>query len=409
MNTIERFLKYISIPTNSDSKSKKTPSTDAQKVMAELLVNELIEIGIDYIDYDQENCYIYACIKGKQELPKVGFLAHMDTCEDAKGDNINPQIIHNYKGNEIEFPNGLKLSPKDYPDLLKHINKSLIVTDGTTLLGADDKAGIAEIMGMLEYYKNTNTNHGDIYVCFTPDEEIGLGLKNFDKTKFPVDFAFTVDGSTVGEISYENFNAATATITINGFNTHTGYAKNKMVNALLIATKINELLPDETPENTEGYEGFYHLDAIEGNTEKATMKYLIRDFDRKNFEYRKLKLRTIISKINQKYPGCASICISNTYFNMKYYLPSNYNINTVLRAAFKLGINSKIVPARGGTDGADLTYMGIPCPNIGTGGHNFHSVYEYIAIEDMLKAQDLLIGIVREYAKEDILKLNKHI
>lgn len=409
MKTIDRFLKYISIPTTSNSNSKQTPSTESQKALANMLVSELNEIGIDYIDYDEKNCYVYACIKGKSELPKIGFIAHMDTCEDARGENIKPQIITSYDGRDIILANGLKLSPQEYPDLLKHVNKSLIVTDGTTLLGADDKAGIAEIIGMLEFYKNADQNHGDIYVCFTPDEEIGLGLMNFDKTKFPVDYAFTVDGSNVGEISYENFNAATATITITGFSTHTGYAKNKMINALLIANKINELVPDEIPANTEGYEGFYHLDAMAGNTEKVTMKYLIRDFDRKNFEYRKLKLRTIVSKINQKYLGCASINIKNSYYNMKYYLPENYNISNVLNAAFKLGINPNIVPTRGGTDGAELTCMGIPCPNIGTGGHNFHSVYEYIAIEDILKTQELLIGIVKEYNKVNVLKLNKHI
>ena len=407
MTTIERFIKYISYPTTSDSRKSKNPSTEVQREFAKVLINDLNELGLDKIEYDQDNCYIYACLKGDENLPKIGFLAHMDTCEDAKGENISPRFIYNYCGEDIKYNNGLVMKTIDYPDLLNHIGKTLIVTDGTTLLGADDKAGIAEIMGMLEDYKKANITHGDIYVCFMPDEEIGLGTLNFNLEKFPVDYAFSVDGGSLGEFSYENFNAAKATIKIKGTPTHIGYAKDKIVNALLVANKINELLPNELPGNTEGYEGFYHLEKVQGKSSSATVTYLIRDFNKLDFEIRKLTLRNIIDKLNQIYGNCISIVIKDTYYNMKEHLNANFSILPLMNAAIKLNIEFKIVPVRGGFDGAEITLMGIPCPNICTGGHNFHSVFEYITVEDMLKNQELLTQMVREYSKNDVLKLNR--
>lgn len=409
MTILERFLKYVSIPTTSDSSKETNPSTENQRVLAKTLVTELQEIGVDNLIYNRDKCYVYACLKGEKNLPKIGFIAHLDTSEDAKGDDIKPRFIKNYQGQNIKYPNGLVMSTHEYPDLLNHIGKTLIVTDGSTLLGADDKAGIAEIMSMLEEYKSSNISHGDIYVCFTPDEEIGLGTLNFVKEWFPVDIAFTVDGSSINEISYENFNAATATIDIKGISTHCGYAKDKMVNALLLATKINELLPNETPRNTEKYQGFYHLEELYGDVSHTTMKYLIRDFNKDNFEKRKRKLEYIIDTINAEYCDCIKLNIKDSYYNMKDYLGENFNIYTILNAYKNVGIVPEIVPIRGGTDGAELTYRGIPCPNLGTGGHNFHSVFEYIAVEDMLKIQELLVRIVREYSKKDIIsrKLKK--
>lgn len=397
----ERFLKYISIDTTSDSNKYDTPSTLGQLDLASLLVKELHSLNLDMVHYDQEHCYVYGVLKGNSELPKIGFISHLDTSEDAPGKNISVNIIKDYDGNDIVLNNGLVLSVKDYPNLKNKVGKTIITTDGSTLLGADDKAGIAEIMEMLTLFTNSKEEHGDIFVCFTPDEEIGLGTLHLDKNYFHPDFAYTVDGSDVGEFSYENFNAATATITINGFSTHCGTAKDKMINAGRITTIINSLLPNEIPETTEGYEGFFHLEEISGSVSTASLRYLIRDFDKINFEKRKQLLITIIDKLNKQYNYCIDLKIKDTYHNMLDIISREETlISTTLKAISSLGITPKVTPIRGGTDGTELSYDGIPCPNLGTGGHNYHSVYEYICLEDMEKTSEILIEIIKQFSKQ---------
>lgn len=403
MNILERFLKYVSIDTTSNSLMLDTPSTEGQIEFAKLLIKELYELNLDTVYFDSQHCYVYGVLKGNSNLPKIGFVSHMDTSEDASGKNIHPNIIYNYDGCDIILTDDIVLSPDVYPDLKNHIGKTLITTDGKTLLGADDKAGIAEIMDMLQYFINSNEEHGDIFVCFTPDEEIGLGCSHFDKNYFRPDFAYTVDGSSLGEFSYENFNAATATININGISTHCGSAKGIMINAGRIATIINSLLPNEIPENTENYEGFFHLDEITGNISNATMKYLIRDFDKNNFEQRKQILITIIDELNKKYNNCIELNIRDTYHNMFEVINNNeILIQNTLLAISDLEIKPTVIPIRGGTDGTEISFQGIPCPNLGTGGHNFHSVYEYICLEDMEKASQILASIVKQFSKNNI-------
>lgn len=400
MNILDRFLKYISIPTNSNSNSEKTPSTDSQKILAKKLVEELKSFNLDEVYYDEDHSYVYALLKGKKEVPKIGFISHIDTSEEAPDENIAHKIIRKYDGTNIELNENITLNVKDFPKLKNHIGKTLITTDGTTLLGADDKAGIAEIMTMLEYFTNTKEEHGDIYIAFTPDEEIGNGTDYFDFSRFKADFAYTVDGSDLGEISYENFNAATVKIEINGISTHWGAAKNIMVNSLLIANEINNLLPKELPQNTEGYEGFYHLEFLEGNVTNTKMQYRIRDFDKNNFELRKGKIKTIVHELNQKYNNCISLEITDTYYNMKDIISNNMNLVEIVKTAMEqVEVKPIINPVRGGTDGASLTYKGLPCPNLGTGGQNFHSIYEYICLEDMEKTTEILIEIVKQYIK----------
>ena len=411
MSILERFLKYVSISTTSNSFETKTPTSKGQIELAKLLVNELNDLNLDEIYYDDENCYVYGVLRGNSELPKIGFISHLDTSEDANGENIKPCILNNYNGKNVKLNNGIIISIEDYPDLKNHMGKTLITSDGTTLLGADDKAGIAEIMEMLQYFCNSNEEHGDIYVCFTPDEEIGMGTSSFEQKYFNPDFAYTVDGGGLGEFSYENFNAATATININGVSTHCGTAKDKMINAGRIAAIINSLLPEEMPENTDGYEGFFHLDKINGNVSKATMKYLIRDFDKDNFEKRKQIISNIVLELNKKYNNCIELTITDTYYNMFDIINKESDlIKGTLNAMKQIGVEPNIIPIRGGTDGTDISYMGIPCPNLGTGGHNFHSVYEYICLEDMEKSSEILISIVKQFCKnynENNIKVNK--
>ncbi len=408
MNVLDKFLKYVSIDTTSDSTKKTTPSTKNQRKLAQLLVQELKDLNIRDVYYDEKNCYVYAVLKGNEALPKIGFISHLDTSESAKGERIKPYFFTNYQGQDIILNDNKILRSADYPDLLNHIGKTLITTDGTTLLGADDKAGIAEIMMMLAYYCFNEEEHGDIYVCFTPDEEIGLGTLNFDKERFKPDFAYTVDGSSLGEFSYENFNAATATIKITGIPTHCGTAKDKMINAGRIATIFASLIPEEIPENTEGYEGFYHLQSITGDVSCAKMQYLIRAFDKNEFANRKKIIESIVEKLNEKYNNCIECEIKDSYYNMFEIIKAQTDlINTTKAALKKLNISCLTTPIRGGTDGTQISYMGIPCPNLGTGGHNFHSVYEYICIEDMEKTCELLIEIVREFARRKNMTLNK--
>lgn len=403
MDILERFLKYVAIDTTSDSaKEDETPSTKNQRKLAEILVDELIDLNLDSIYYDSEHCYVYAKLDGDSNLPSLGFIAHMDTSEDSKGCDIKPNIISNYNGDDVTLNENIIMKVSDNPDLKNHIGKTLITTDGTTLLGADDKAGIAEIMDMLQSLSNADFKHGDIFICFTPDEEIGNGTKYLDKKYFNPKFAYTVDGSTVGEFSYENFNAASATINIKGTVHHLGYAKDKLINAIHIATIINSLLPNEVPENSEKREGYFCLMNISGNLNEANMKFLIRDFDRKNFEKRKNILQSIVEKLNQKYNNCISLDIKDSYYNMLEIIEKDpILISGTKKAIKKTQVEPFILPIRGGTDGCRISYDGIPCPNLGTGGHNFHSVYEYVCLEDMIKTSEILLSIVREFSLEN--------
>ena len=386
MDILDRFIKYIKIPTNSKSDIDKIPSTECQRNLAENIVLELREMNLDEVYFDETNCYIYAILKGNERLPKIGFISHLDTSEEVSDENVNPKIIKNYDGKDVKLN----------PDLKNHIGKTLITTDGTTLLGADDKSGIAEIMNMLEYFKNNKIDHGDIYVAFTPDEEVGRGTEKFDLGKFKVDFAYTVDGSSVGEISFENFNAATVKIDIKGISAHLGSAKNTMVNSMLIANEIINNVPNERPENTDGRDGFYHLDSITGNCTNTKLQFKIRDFDLNNFNLRKKKFEEIVGNLNSKYNNCIKLVIEDTYYNMKEKIANNIQVVDLAKEAMrKIDIEPQVVPIRGGTDGAELTYMGLNCPNLGTGGHNFHSIYEYICLEDMIKSSDILIEIVK--------------
>lgn len=401
MDILDRFIKYIKIPTNSKSDIDKIPSTECQRNLAKNIVLELREMNLDEVYFDETNCYIYAILKGNERLPKIGFISHLDTSEEVSDENVNPKIIKNYDGKDVKLNDDVILKVDEFPDLKNHIGKTLITTDGNTLLGADDKAGIAEIMNMLEYFKNSKIDHGDIYVAFTPDEEVGKGTEKFDLDRFKVDFAYTVDGSTVGEISYENFNAATVKIDINGISAHLGSAKNVMINSMLIANEIINNVPNERPENTDGRDGFYHLDSITGNCTNTKLQFKIRDFDLNNFKLRKKKLEEIVGNLNSKYNNCIKLVIEDTYYNMKEKITKNIQVvDLATEAMRKIDIEPQVVPIRGGTDGAELTYMGLNCPNLGTGGHNFHSIYEYICLEDMIKSSEILIEIVKRSEKK---------
>lgn len=401
MDILDRFIKYIKIPTNSKSDIDKIPSTECQRNLAKNIVLELREMNLDEVYFDETNCYIYAILKGNERLPKIGFISHLDTSEEVSDENVNPKIIKNYDGKDVKLNDDVILKVDEFPDLKNHIGKTLITTDGTTLLGADDKSGIAEIMNMLEYFKNNKIDHGDIYVAFTPDEEVGRGTEKFDLGKFKVDFAYTVDGSSVGEISYENFNAATVKIDIKGISAHLGSAKNTMINSMLIANQIINNVPNERPENTDGRDGFYHLDSITGNCTNTKLQFKIRDFDLNNFKLRKKKFEEIVGNLNSKYNNCIKLVIEDTYYNMKEKITNNIQVVDIAKEAMrKINIEPLVIPIRGGTDGAELTYMGLNCPNLGTGGHNFHSIYEYICLEDMIKSSDILIEIVKYCANK---------
>ena len=402
MTILDRFIKYIKIDTTSNSNNDNTPSSNGQFVFANILADELNKLQLDEIFMDEEHCYIYARLKGVADLPKIGFVSHLDTSSSASGKNINPKIIYNYDGKNVKLNNNTELDVSVYSDLKNHVGKTLITTDGTTLLGSDDKAGIAEIMNMLEYYSTNDVEHGDIFICFTPDEEIGNGTKYLNYNIFKPDYAYTVDGSSVGEFSYENFNAASATIEINGVSTHAGSAKGKMINSVRIATIINSLLPEEVPENTEGHEGFYHLEEISGDVSYTKMRYIIRDFDENNLEKRKMLLKEIVNQLNSKYGNVISLNVRDSYKNMFNIINQDpLIIENTIKAIKKTGVEPIITEIRGGTDGADISYMGIKCPNIGTGGHNFHSIYEYVCLEDMEKASQILVSIVDTFSKID--------
>lgn len=404
-NVVEKFLKYISYDTKSDEESTSVPSTDGQMVLAIELVKELKTMGLENANVDK-NGYVMATLKSNIEknVPIIGFIAHMDTAPDMPGKVVNPKLIENYDGTDIILnkENNIVLSPKDFPELKNYLGKTLITTDGTTLLGADDKAGVSEIMAAVEHLtQNPDIPHGTICIGFTPDEEVGRGADMFDVEKFGADFAYTMDGGTIGELEQENFNAAGAKICIHGRNVHPGSAKGKMIHSTLIANEFVNFIPgNETPATTEGYEGFYHLISLNGEVEETKLNYIIRDFVKENFENRKLYIKNIADKLNEKYgDGTVEIVIKDQYFNMKEKIePVKHIVDTAFLAMKEVGINPIMVPIRGGTDGARLSFMGLPTPNIFAGGHNFHGKYEFIPTFAMEKAVDVILKIVELYA-----------
>ncbi|WP_430467834.1 peptidase T [Winogradskyella ouciana] len=397
---IDRFISYVTIDTESDPNSKTTPSTEKQWDLAHKLTKELIAIGMKDVSIDN-NAYIMATLPSNvdYDVPTIGFISHFDTSPDFTGKNVKPRVIENYDGNDIALnaEKNIILSPSYFEDLLLYVGQTLIVTDGTTLLGADDKAGIAEIVSAMEYLiNNPDIKHGDIKVGFTPDEEIGRGAHKFDVEKFGADWAYTMDGSQVGELEYENFNAAEANIKVKGKIVHPGYAKDKMVNSMYYATEFINTLPRlETPEHTEGYEGFFHLYSIEGKVEETHLKYIIRDHDKDKFEARKALMDKIVLDLNTKFEAeIFEIEIKDQYYNMKEKVEPVKHIVDIAEEAMKsLGITPLIKPIRGGTDGSQLSYMGLPCPNIFAGGHNFHGRYEYVPVESMQKAVEVICKI----------------
>ena len=398
MDITERFLNYTKFDTQSSEESDSVPSTPKQLVFAEYLKNELEHEGLSDVELDEKG-YIYATLKSnvKQTVPTIGFISHYDTSPDCSGANIKPQIVRNYDGSDILLSDGIVSSPKKFPELSAHVGEDLIVTDGHTLLGADDKAGIAEIVqAMVWLQQHPEVKHGKIRVAFNPDEEIGMGAHHFDVEKFGCEWAYTMDGGDVGELEFENFNAASAKISIKGVSVHPGYAKGKMVNANALAAEFAKMLPeDETPETTEGYQGFYHLLGIQSNIEQAKLSYIIRDHDRERFEDRKRFIQRCAELMNQKYgEGTVTCEVKDQYYNMKEKIdPQMHVIDLVLKAMQQCEVAPKVRPIRGGTDGAQLSFKGMPCPNIFAGGVNFHGPYEFVSIQSMEKAMQVIIKI----------------
>lgn len=404
---IDRFVSYITVDTESDPESKTTPSTEKQWNLANALVKELKQIGMEDVTID-ESAYIMATLPSNidKETPVIGFVSHFDTSPDFTGANVKPQIIENYDGKDIVLneAQNIILSPSDFDDLLLYKGQTLITTDGTTLLGADDKAGIAEIISAMEYLiQHPEIKHGKIRVGFTPDEEIGRGAHKFDVKKFGADWAYTMDGSQVGELEYENFNAAGAVINIKGKIVHPGYAKGKMINSMYIATDfINSLPRMETPEHTEGRQGFFHLTSVNGSVDGTKLQYIIRDHNREQFEARKEMVQKLAKELNAQYKKDAiSVEIKDQYFNMREMVEPVMHIVDIAEEAMKMaGIKPLIKPIRGGTDGSQLSFMGLPCPNIFAGGHNFHGRYEYVPVESMQKAIEVIVNIAQLVAKK---------
>lgn len=398
MNITERFLNYTKFDTQSNEDSTSVPSTEKQLVFANYLKEELVREGLTDVEMDDKG-YVYATLKGntKKPVPTIGFISHYDTSPDCSGKDVKARIVENYQGGDIELSPGIVSSPTKFPELNSHIGEDLIVTDGHTLLGADDKAGIAEIMQAMCYLRDHDEiKHGDIRVGFNPDEEIGMGAHHFDVEKFGCQWAYTMDGGDLGELEFENFNAAGAKVVIKGVSVHTGYAKGKMINANRLACEFNSLIPEtDIPETTEGYQGFYHLISMETRTEEAKMSYIIRDHDREKFEDRKQFFLDIANKMNAKYgEGSVSVKLNDQYYNMKEKIDDNMHvIDIVLRAMQETGVRPKVEPIRGGTDGAQLSFKGLPCPNIFAGGVNFHGPYEFVSIQVMQKAVDVIVKI----------------
>ena len=405
MTVIDRFLKLVSYPTTSDEASGTCPSTARQLKLAQELVRQMQDMGIADAHVDADG-YVYGTVPAncEKKLPVYGLIAHMDTSPDAPGENIHARITDVYDGGDVVLNEalGIVLSPKDYPQLKNAVGKHLIVTDGTTLLGADDKAGVAEILSAAQLLLTSDKPHGTVRLAFTPDEEIGRGADRFDVAGFGADYAYTVDGGAIGELEYENFNAASAKIVIRGKSIHPGSAKGQMVNAALVAMELHSLLPAlETPYYTEGYEGFYHLTGMQGETEQAELQYIIRDHDRAKFEARKHVMEAVCAEIDRRYgTGTATLTLRDSYYNMKEKIePCMFLIDNAADAMRRLGITPKIVPIRGGTDGARLSFEGLPCPNLCTGGENFHGRFEYIPAEDMEAITNLLAEMLWQLAE----------
>ena len=403
-NLVERFLRYVSVDTQSNEESQTQPSTMKQLNLLSMLRDELLALGVEAtLD---EYGYVMARIPSNVDahVPAVGFISHVDTSPDASGADIKPQIIHDYDGSAIALKGveGLYLDPKDFPELLRHKGEDLITTDGTTLLGADDKAGVAEIMNAVEYIMtHPEFKHGPICIGFTPDEEIGRGVAKFDVARFGADYAYTMDGGEVGELEFENFNAAAATVTIQGRNVHPGYAKGKMKNAILIGMELNSLLPiEQRPEYTSDYEGFFHIISYKGTVENCTFSYILREHDLDKHEAQKAELRRCVDFINAKYgEGTASVEIRHQYYNMRKQVEPHYHIvEKAIKAMEMEGIKPKVQPIRGGTDGANLSFMGLPCPNIFAGGLNFHGKFEWVSIQSMEKASKVVLNIISLFA-----------
>lgn len=400
MDITERFLNYTKFDTQSAEDGEGVPSTSKQLIFAEYLKKELEQEGFSDVEMDEMG-YIYATLKSntREQVPTIGFISHYDTSPDCSGANIQPRIVTNYDGSDIELSEGIVSSPKKFPELLSHVGEDLIVTDGKTLLGADDKAGIAEIVQAMCWLRdNKDVKHGDIRIAFNPDEEIGMGAHNFNVEKFGCEWAYTIDGGDVGELEFENFNAAGAKIRIKGVSVHPGYAKGKMINANVLAAEFAMMLPaDERPETTDGYQGFYHLTGIESNTEGATLSYIIRDHDRDKFEERKDFIEVCAEKMCEKYgEGTVVAEVKDQYYNMKEKIdPQMHVIDVVLHAMQMSGVAPKVQPIRGGTDGAQLSFKGLPCPNIFAGGVNFHGPYEFVSIQSMEKAMQVIINICK--------------
>lgn len=405
MNITDRFLSFVKFDTQSDELTNLTPSTPGQMTFAKYLKEELEKMNLEEITLD-DNGYLFATLPANtsKDCPTIGFIAHMDTSPDMSGRNVKPRIVANYDGQDITLnaDQNIILSTSQFPELLDYVGQDLIVTDGTTLLGADDKAGIAEIIEAVAYLQDhPEIKHGKIRIGFNPDEEIGLGAHKFNVEQFGCEFAYTMDGGAIGELEFENFNAASAKVKIKGRNVHPGYAKHKMINSIRVANNFIAMLPRwETPEHTEDYEGFYHLVGIEGSVEETTLTYIIRDHDRGRFESRKREIEHLVRKTNMEYPGCCSVEIKDQYFNMREKIePVMHIIEIAEKAMVQAGVTPHVVPIRGGTDGAQLSFKGLPCPNIFAGGHNFHGRFEFVPIPSMEKARDVIVNICRLVAE----------
>nr|WP_263324056.1 peptidase T [Neobacillus sp. Marseille-Q6967] len=402
---IERFTSYVKVDTQSNEANETCPSTPGQLTLANMLVEELKQIGMEEVTID-ENGYVMATLPSNtdKDVPTIGFLAHVDTATDFTGKNVNPQVIENYDGNDIALNPTVTMTTKDFPSLPQYKGHTLITTDGTTLLGADNKAGIAEIMTAMAYLiQHPEIKHGKVRVAFTPDEEIGRGPHKFDVPKFNAKYAYTVDGGPLGELEYESFNAASAKITVRGTNIHPGSAKDKMVNSMKIAMELHSQLPaQEAPEHTEGYEGFYHLISFNGEVEQTKLYYIIRDHDMEKFKARKEKIQTIVSQLNEKYGSdTIQLDLNDQYYNMGEKIKPVMEIVEIAQQAMEnLDIKPLIKPIRGGTDGSQLSYMGLPTPNIFTGGENFHGKYEFISVDNMIKATNTVIEIVKLFEQK---------
>lgn len=408
MNIVDRFIKYAKIDTQSDENNSETPSTKKQFDLARVVEQEMRDMGLEDI-YLDDKCYLMGTLPSNidKKVPTIGFISHFDTSPDMSGKNVKPRIVENYDGKEIVLneKENIVLSPKDFPEVLDYVGEDIIVTDGTTLLGADDKAGIAEIMNAMQYLiDHPEIKHGKIRIGFTPDEEIGRGADHFDVKKFGAEWAYTMDGSQIGELEYENFNAASAKILIQGRNVHPGYAKNKMINALHIANEIVMLLPvNERPEFTSGYEGFFHLIGLNGTVDEASVSYIIRDHDHDKFEKRKAQMQEVVNFVNTKYPESVKLEMNDQYYNMREKVePVKHIVDLAFRAMKALDIEPIVKPIRGGTDGARLSYMGLPCPNIFAGGINFHGRYEFLPIKSLKKASEVVVKIAEMVGEGDI-------